>query len=626
MFTVGVMFTSDDETGDSSNDDSSDDATHLSDDDELFEGTANADEIYAEGGDDTVLGAEGNDTLNGNLGRDLVSGEAGNDLLRGGFGDDFIIGETGKDTLYGGEGDDLILGGLGNDSLFGEGGTDMLSGERGDDFVDGGAGSDLLLSENGHDTLLGGAGADAIISIDGSYTDGLLDGIAPSNSDRGIAEFAVERQATKNFAADMVDGGDGDDHLLFDGGDTVTGGAGEDNFYTNSALTTALGAAVISDFDLTEDALVYFHEGGALPDLTLTFNEDGTAVLADGEVDVMHIQNAPADLTVNDVVFFMPDGSYVSYDSIYTGSDSADAANLPTLVFGNEGDNVLIGNNEDTTSFGGDGNDKLTGAGGNDALYGDSGEDQLFGGANDDYLDGGPDNDTLYGGASQDTLDGGLGDDLLIGDGGQDILLGSDGNDTLDSGEGIGVQYGGAGNDSLIGNTSRDLLIDDMGSDTLTGGNERDALISVDGNYGEALLAEMQARPNSFRAIPHAPYKTTSTGDGADVLHAGARADQLVFDGGDTVTGGGGTDIFVTARQWLNDLGPAVVTDYNPNDDTIEYFYAGDILPSLSVSFDTEGNATLHDDGKAVMVIQNAPADFSVANVDVISSDRFKTA
>jgi Ca2+-binding RTX toxin-like protein len=109
----------------------------------LITGTANADQVFARGGNDTVntlAGADfvdagnGNDTVNAGQGDDVVLGGNGNDILNGDGGDDVLLGGAGRDTLRGGTGDDVLVGGDGRDILIGGAGADHLEGGNGGDF------------------------------------------------------------------------------------------------------------------------------------------------------------------------------------------------------------------------------------------------------------------------------------------------------------------------------------------------------------------------------------------------------------------------------------------------------------------------------------------------------------
>jgi Ca2+-binding RTX toxin-like protein len=77
---------------------------------------------------DTVTGIE-----------DLI-GSAHADTLTGDAGDNWLAGGAEGDTLYGGAGFDMLDGDAGNDTLLGGGGDDTLTGGPGGDALDGGAG------------------------------------------------------------------------------------------------------------------------------------------------------------------------------------------------------------------------------------------------------------------------------------------------------------------------------------------------------------------------------------------------------------------------------------------------------------------------------------------------------
>ncbi|KIN69856.1 RTX toxin/Ca2+-binding protein [Sulfitobacter donghicola DSW-25 = KCTC 12864 = JCM 14565] len=101
--------------------------------------------------DTNIEGTASADTLLGDEGDNLIEGLAGNDVIEGLAGDDVIEGGDGHDQIFGGSGDDFIFGGAGDDVLTGNGGADTL---------DGGAGNDWLNGGWGYDDLIGGTGAD----------------------------------------------------------------------------------------------------------------------------------------------------------------------------------------------------------------------------------------------------------------------------------------------------------------------------------------------------------------------------------------------------------------------------------------------------------------------------------
>ena len=124
--------------------------------------------------------------------------------------------------------------------------------------------------------------------------------------------------------------------------------------------------------------------------------------------------------------------------------------------------------------WGGDGDDKLTGG---------SADDVLIGGHGDDKLNGGDGNDVLSGGAGDDKLDGDHGDDVLIGGAGRDKLKGEKGDDLLIGGA---IPFGNeiAQLDEFLSlwasgdpvNQYTDSIVDDFEKDKLKGGKGCDVL------------------------------------------------------------------------------------------------------------------------------------------------------
>ncbi len=223
------------EDGDDAADDTSPDSGMAPrTEDDLLTGTAGNDALDGQSGDDTLSGLDGNDTLMGGAGADLLEGGAGDDQLSGGAGADTLSGGDGDDSLDGNGGDDLIAGGAGEDTLQGQFGDDtlrggadddILFGGTGDDLLDGGAGNDVLTDYEGADTLRGGGGTDALLGfVAGRFTP---------------------------YGAELY-GDAGNDWLVGDRLDTLTGGEGSDSF---TIYDVADGAALITDFDRATDSL-----------------------------------------------------------------------------------------------------------------------------------------------------------------------------------------------------------------------------------------------------------------------------------------------------------------------------------------------------------------------------------
>src|SRR5207249_4837014 len=85
-------------------------------------------------------------------------------------------------------------------------------------------------------------------------------------------------------------------------------------------------------------------------------------------------------------------------------------------------------------------------------ISGLSGNDRLEASVADvpTIIDGGEGNDVILGGARDDALAGGAGDDTIFGGGGSDTVRGGNGNDYLSGGPGADQLFGDGGNDQLF--------------------------------------------------------------------------------------------------------------------------------------------------------------------------------
>lgn len=354
--------------------------------DREFSGTADDDRIFS---DDYYLseteGRAWNDAIYGGGGDDLIGTGYGDDLIRGGSGNDTLEGWFGNDTLVGDAGDDTLAGGAGNDVLYGGRGADLFSANS----------FDLA----GEDTIYGGAGDDHIWDANVPHDDG------PNTS--------------------LIDGGSGDDIIGFDGGSTVTGGAG------NDSLSAFIDIGVddptqITDFNPAEDRLMVnltLGNGVTPAELTLTDWANGQgADLRYGDEVLAQIGGAQGlDLSAFDIRVSLEQGA--------EGLNFTDGAG-DTQIFGNEYDNVIDGGaGDDLISVGGGVNYGQTPyQGGEDLVYGGAGNDTLsaLGGRIEMPND---DDDTNPLPATQeihrDALFGGAGDDYLLSSNGNDLTGGA---------------------------------------------------------------------------------------------------------------------------------------------------------------------------------------------------------
>lgn len=91
----------------------------LTDLDDTFTGTPQADAIFAKDGDDKIDGLRGND---------LICLGKGDDQGRGGRGSDAVFGEDDDDRIQGNPDPDYLNGGPGADNCSGGGGLDAQNG------------------------------------------------------------------------------------------------------------------------------------------------------------------------------------------------------------------------------------------------------------------------------------------------------------------------------------------------------------------------------------------------------------------------------------------------------------------------------------------------------------------
>lgn len=261
---------------------------------EVESGSSGAEELAGTGLDDLLLGLGGADTIEGLGGDDVVAGEFGNDMLTGDSGNDIVLGGGGNDLVDGAEGRDLLIGGAGDDVVTGGSGDDLMFGSSGVDTIRGGDGNDTLVGLE-YDVIATDLQTSAAILQEDlqAYfgplvTTGQLDRVSAQMTSGSVTERG----------ADVLDGGTGNDLLLGDEGDTLTGGAGIDAF--GIVYTPGDAASTITDFDYLTERLTFVLEN---PDSALVeIRADGldaTQILVDGRIVVRLTGQAATDLAVN---------------------------------------------------------------------------------------------------------------------------------------------------------------------------------------------------------------------------------------------------------------------------------------------------------------------------------------
>ncbi|MFT3728883.1 MAG: calcium-binding protein [Terricaulis sp.] len=408
-------------------------------------------------------------------------------ITGGAFADDLEAG-GGNDRLVGGGGDDVLIAAGGNDDLSGGAGRDNLNGGDGDDILHGGDDGDTLVSGRGADSLYGENGDDLLFSDSGAV---------------------------------IVDGGDGNDTLLFD---STSPGSFSFTFGSDHIGTTQL--LNIENYRLEFD-------GGGDDTVTLTAATlvGASAFFGEGGHDTLiaDLSGAASGISMNGF-------------TLTVGSASLDYGTLEEFhITGTAfGDNVL----------GASGDDVLVGGGGNDIISGDgspgdfpTGSDTISGGDGDDTLYGG--RATFVGDTGNDTIHGDNGNDTIFGGGGSDTLFGDAGNDALIGGDGNDIISGGAGDDTITGDDNFSV-----GSDAIDGGDGVDTVSYLSaqdgvivnlatgiGRLGAAEGDTFVAIENVFGSIgddtligQNGVFNTLNGSNGNDIISGGAGADHL--DGG----------------------------------------------------------------------------------------------
>ncbi|MFL5845877.1 MAG: hypothetical protein ACJ762_14410 [Solirubrobacteraceae bacterium] len=509
-------------------------------------GSALTNDIYGQGGSDTLRGLGGDDNLFANN-TDLTAGD-GSNVLDGGAGDDHITGAAGVDTVSGGDGIDVVQAGAGENDVSGGAGDDKLTTGDAKDVVDGGAGNDVIAagagqnqvltggdgddtidSGDGKDTVSAGAGIDTVTAGGGDNVIALGDGddhstttdgkdtvtggagddvIAAGNGDNDLRGEAGTDQLTSGTGADAVNGGDGDDVIKSGAGDdTITGGLGADD------IDAAEGIDTVSYAEKTEP--VYAAIGGAL---------SGTWC-----------------------------GDVRTAESPACEGDKVVAAE--NLIGGSAGDH-LIGDDAANVLNGGGGDDTLEGKGSGDDIIGGTGNDAVsyreapagVGVTLDDVRNDGVncpgdscENDNLH--ADIESVEGSTHDDVLIGSDGANTLSGLAGNDILDGLKGADVIDGGADRDHVLYATRTQAVnvsLDGVANDGEAG----------EGDNVSGLTEDISTGAGNDTVVANELGNVIDTGAGDDSVDGGRGADDIHGeDGRDTVVyGGRSTDETVSVQ------------------------------------------------------------------------------
>ncbi|MCK9540513.1 MAG: hypothetical protein M0R03_00615 [Novosphingobium sp.] len=402
------------------------------------------------------------------------------------------------------------------------------------------------------------------------------------------------------FAADVtVSGGDGDDLIYVDASDVanVSGGDGNDTIDVH-AYDGANGPGGNSGGDVTVN-------GGDGDDLITVSAEDDVSVLGGAGNDTITVAPRSRDLNGDGDTVDANEGTVTVEDTYVDGGSGNDVINVTVdddlNVHGGSGNDTIVAtfHNINTSSptlyvtnvstvTGGDGDDSIT-----VNLFEQAGSV-----------------------ASQATVDGGAGNDhITINYGaGTDIAAGLDHTATVS---------GGDGNDTIVANTIADTAT------TIIGGAGNDVITllatSESDGFDEIIFGNI--------AYNFAQVKTTDT-QGLDTITGFVFEDPIPGDPapdvGDSLnfTAFLGTQIsgdnLVTAPvPWT---GGAVAADNAEGPAIVVLSRAGYTLSAADFGANgTGGPIQIHDNGKAVVVVQTAPAQYDVYYVQDISSGAGQT-
>ena len=452
-----------------------------------------------------------------------------------------INGTNGGDSLYGGAAADVINGLNGNDTLKGFGGADRLDGGNGIDTVfygDSTAGVGINLATGRG--VGGSAQGDTLISIEnvfGSNFNDTLTGTSGANQLHGQDGNDVIKGGGGN---DFLDGGNGNDILVSSIWDasTLDGGAGDDTFKGSGASDVLIGGSGSDTADFSHMSFVTITLGDPIP--YWAGSED-------------------------------PHAQFISIENL-TGAAGQD------VLVGNGESNILRGLAGQDNLIGGGGADIMYGGADNDAYYVDNAGDIVWeyaGEGTGDYVIASA-SYALTAGSEIEQLqvDSSVGTAAinLTGNEFNNFIFGSAGDNVINGGGGADYMSGGKGNDTYIVDNPGDSLFEN-GDIHSTPQNESEGfdtvLTSVSFNVG--LYSEIEV----LQAIGSANVNLTGSLDNNRII---GNSGTNIIDGSygkDTLTGGGGLDVFIWSN--INEIGlsnfdPDIVTDLNRAEGDLLHF------------------------------------------------------
>jgi len=253
-------------------------------------------------------GGGGLTTFSGTELADDITGTEGNDGIRSLGGGDILTALGGNDYIHSGLGSDHVDAGAGNDRVFGNDDNDTILGGTGDDFLRGGHGADVIIDTAGNDAIIGDSGNDSIIASNlgnAAALETAVNGAPATASMSDVVGGLTIAAGSDSDAGDVVYGGRGHDSIVFGTNDLVFGESGNDEFVTGDWI--AVGeSATVGDFEIGTDTLVYSHQMGMAPVLTISYatgatETTGDAIVSADGAEVLVVRGVGTAFTLADV-------------------------------------------------------------------------------------------------------------------------------------------------------------------------------------------------------------------------------------------------------------------------------------------------------------------------------------
>ncbi|MGD9919280.1 MAG: beta strand repeat-containing protein [Paenirhodobacter sp.] len=526
---------------------------------ENLTGSAFADSLYGDTGDNVFVGLGGNDTINGYSGFDTVDYSGATSAVTVVLNTSYSGGTA--TSADGGEGtDQLVYIDAVVGSRFGDVMTDgnYYSGQ--DNLFIGGNGYDTMSGGYGNDTLIGGSGND---SMDGGADYGSTHYIDTVDYSAATAAISGRMEGLMTSTSTGTDRLSGFEHIIAtDYNDSIIGAVADEWFEGGAGRDTILGGAGNDTID--GGAAVDRMVGGTGDDLYYVNNSSDVVVEAAGAGDdtvMSSVDFRLSDIDVENLILTAATG--------LTGIGNAGA----NVITGGAGNDRLLGVNGDDTLFGNDGDDILQGGNGNDSLNGGNGTDWAvfsdLGAGVTGTLNGSSaaeftsttGNDTL---SYIENVIGTNYADSITGDGYANELRGQDGDDTLTGGSGDDTLMGGSGDDLLDGGYGTDLISyayftgRRINVDLSTGVVIGDGTDTIVGNSIEHVIGTSLNDIIAWKGAT-ATYTafTLEGGAGNDSLGGSSGSDTLLGGtGADTMAGAYGSDTYE-----VDNAGDVVVED-----------------------------------------------------------------